>query len=272
MLSFLSAILYEFVLMLAHSAHYGIYVFADAYVYMGTVAVSLVIGIAWWPLFARLGRRSSPIRVATTAGITSGAAIVCLTPLYAALGAYSAVTAGTVTLIFYWWRDGSRSADWALPMMSLNPKVKLGLKTFVLLALLLLLSVWSCVGFQLGVWGPAGYRGYKECIGMDPVGSDLWSGRVKPGDSISDLITRRNPFIVSRFGKWTDVEFWPAWGRSCIMTGFYAGPRISILAKSDSIVQADFHYRGFYREFFSRLSDSGKAERDRDWADYMRGP
>lgn len=144
--------------------------------------------------------------------------------------------------------------------MRIKPQIKGALKAIALMGLLLV-SAWLVIGFRLGIWGPGGYVAYVDCVvGISPLGSQLWHGRIKPGDSLTDLLARVNPSRVSRYGQWTEVEVIPGCSKlpddALILSG-----HLFIVAKSDSIACAGYGSCTFQREFFNVLTAVDEHER-----------
>lgn len=151
--------------------------------------------------------------------------------------------------------------------MKTKEQLKGAAKTVIVL-LLLLLCVWSYIGTRIGVWSPRGYLGYLICgIGAGPLGLQLWHGVVKPGDSVSQLLEKVNPYDVIQHGKWTEVRVAPGCFKK--QKGQLLFDHIWILAENDRMVAAGFCGCTFQREFFNVLSPAERSENLNDYKEYL---
>jgi hypothetical protein len=153
--------------------------------------------------------------------------------------------------------------------MKIPLQVKGGLKMLSFM-LVMILSLWSYCGYRLGVWGPMGYLHYIDCVvGAQPIGHELWHGGMKPGYSMSLLVSRVNPSRLTRYGEWTEIYIQPGCAKvpdNVLLMGF----GLYILAKNDSIVSAEFGSCTFQREFFNTLTLEESVSRVKDRDNYFR--
>ena len=79
---------------------------------------------AGWPLFAILGRRSSPVPVAKTAGIATLVFIVVATPIDARVGWFASYIVCLAALVYRFVRDAGRNGQQTHPGDRVHPPAK----------------------------------------------------------------------------------------------------------------------------------------------------
>ena len=111
--------------------------------------------------------------------------------------------------------------------------------------------------------------GTAGVVGTQPIGYELWHGVMKPGYSMSRLVSRVNPSRLTQYGEWTEIYIEP--GCSKVPdNGLLMGFGLYILARNDSIVSAEFGSCTFQRKFFNTLTPEDSVTRVKERENHFR--
>jgi hypothetical protein len=141
--------------------------------------------------------------------------------------------------------------------MRLKPELKGALLTLLGIALILV-GVWIFVGVRIGIWTPIQYDRYIWLTENLQVANRLWQGEIEVGDDAEKLIDDWHPHMISRFGPWIEMRWFPS-GKdtnSISLIGIY------VLAKNGKLVLAssDADDGVDERMFFDTLTPADKTE------------
>lgn len=118
-------------------------------------------------------------------------------------------------------------------MLRLKPKLKhVLLSLFGLLFLLFFIWIWA--GIRIGIWTYPQYRRHIWLEEAIPVANALWSHQIKAGDKAAEFSREWRPDLVTRFGPWRDMEWFPGGARDDLRS--FIG--IEVVAKDGRLVRA----------------------------------
>ncbi len=79
----------------------------------------------------------------------------------------------------------------------------------LLITILVPISLWIWAGMRLGIWTFREYERYIELTEQLPVARELWWGDIKAGDDVKNLINDQRPHMISQFGPWMELRWFP---------------------------------------------------------------
>jgi hypothetical protein len=141
--------------------------------------------------------------------------------------------------------------------MRLKPELKGALLTLLCIALILI-GVWIYVGVRFGIWTPNEYGRFVELTVNLPVAEKLWTGQIKAGDDAEQLIKDWRPHILTRYGSWIEMRWYPGGPLPNVipLVGIY------VLAKNGKLVLASSYADDGLDEriFFNALKPADEKE------------
>lgn len=143
--------------------------------------------------------------------------------------------------------------------MRLKPELKGALLTLLGMAAILA-GIWIYVGIRVGIWTPVQYERYNYLTQNMPVAYLLWHGEIKAGDDAEQLIKDRHPHMLTRYGRWIEMRWYPG-GPD---TNYISFVGMYVLAKDGKLVEGSSYTDDGVcgRIFFNTLTPADKiAER-----------
>ena len=141
--------------------------------------------------------------------------------------------------------------------MRLKPELKGALLTLLCIALILV-GIWIFIGVRIGIWSPIEYERYVELTVNLPVAHLLWHKEIKAGDDVEKLIKDWRPHMITRFGRWIELIWYPGGPQKDVIP--LVG--ISVIAKDGILVSASSYADDGVDEriFFDTLTPADKTE------------
>lgn len=141
--------------------------------------------------------------------------------------------------------------------MRLKPELKGAVWTLLSIALILV-GGWFVMGIRLGIWTPIQYDRYLWLTENLQIANRLWHGQTKAGDDAEQLIKDWRPHMISRYGPWIEMRWFPG-GRD---TNVISSIGMCVLAKNGKLVLGSSYSddRVDDRIFFDTLTPVEKIE------------
>src|SRR6185437_3322648 len=141
--------------------------------------------------------------------------------------------------------------------MRLKPELKGALLTLFGITLVLV-GLWIFAGLRLGIWTPIEYDRYLWLTANLGVADRLWHGDIKAGDDAEKLINEWRPHMITRFGPWIEMRWFPG-GYSPDSISFIG---ICVISKDGRLVLASSYTDDGVdnRIFFNTLTPAAQTE------------
>jgi hypothetical protein len=150
--------------------------------------------------------------------------------------------------------------------MRIKPELKGALLTLLGITLILVV-VWIFIGCRIGIWTPIQYDRYIWLTENLQIATRLWHGETKAGDDAEKLIKDWRPHMISRFGPWIEMRWFPG-GKD---TNYISFIGIYALAKNGNLVLASSYADDGVDEriFFNTLTPADEAEERVEFKSYV---